>query len=206
MSELKVARLLGATPLKMEQWQLVSCALSSVLSVGVVVLLNHAYGFVGEGSLAAPQANAMAAITKPLMEGGSSPWPLYLAGAFLAVIMWMIGVPPLAFALGAYLPMEISTPLLVGGLIAHLVSNRTPHKVLGALRLAQGETMASGLIAGGALGGLMSAVVRIAGFNWFQEAWVATPGATWLGIVVYLLLCALLYRKAVSATPQPDGS
>lgn len=199
MSELKVAQLLGATPLKMQQWQLVSCALSAILSVGVIFVLNHAYGFVGDGALAAPQANAMAAIVKPLMEGGSSPWPLYLAGAFFAVILWMIEVPPLAFALGAYLPMEISTPLLVGGLIAHFVA-RDP--VRGAGRLAQGETIASGLIAGGALGGLLSAVVKIAGFNGFQQAWSETPGATWVGVVVYLLLCGLLYRKAMGARAE----
>jgi putative OPT family oligopeptide transporter len=199
MSELKVAHLLGATPRKMQEWQLVSCALAAVLSVGVIVILNHAYGFVGDGALSAPQANAMAAIVKPLMEGGTSPWPLYLAGALFAVVLWMMGIPPLAFALGAYLPMEISTPLLVGGLISHWVTGSTKDELLSKLRLAQGETIASGLIAGGALGGLLSAVLRIAGYNWFLEQWVETPAATGIGALAYLLLCVLLYRKAMAA-------
>ena len=204
MSELKVAHLLGATPRKMQTWQLVSCTLSAVLSVGVIVMLDHAYGFVGEHALAAPQANAMAAIARPLMEGGSSPWPLYLAGAFGAVVLWMCDVPPLAFALGAYLPMEINTPLLVGGLIAHFVSRSSSDRQERARRHSQGETIASGLIAGGALGGLFSAIARIAGYNWFLDAWVQTPAATILGLVAYLALCALLYTRAVaSSDPAP---
>ncbi|HEY4001650.1 MAG TPA: oligopeptide transporter, OPT family [Candidatus Xenobia bacterium] len=189
MSELKVAYLLGATPRKMQQWQLVSCVLSAFISVGVIFVLNNAYGFTGQGALAAPQANAMAAITKPLMEGGTSPWPLYLAGALFAVVLWMMEIPPLAFALGAYLPMEISTPLLVGGIIAHFLSGDS-------LKHAQGETIASGLIAGGALGGLLSAVTRIMGYNWFLDQWVDNPLATLLGVVVYLILCAWLYLRA----------
>jgi uncharacterized oligopeptide transporter (OPT) family protein len=199
MSEMKVAHLLGATPRKMQQWQLVSCALSAVLSVGVIVLLNNSYHFDGDHGLAAPQAHAMAAIAQPLMEGGTSPWPLYLAGAFFAVVLWMIGVPPLAFALGAYLPMEISTPLLVGGLIAHFVSGSTLDSTLSALRHGQGETIASGLIAGGALGGLISAVAKIAGCNWLNEAWQASPAASALGVLVYGVLCAWLYARSVAA-------
>ena len=96
MSELKVAYITGATPKKMQQWQLVSIVLAGVVSVGVVFLMHHAYGFTGEGALAAPQANAMAAIVKPMMDGGDAPWPLYMAGAFFAVLLWMMKIPPLA--------------------------------------------------------------------------------------------------------------
>lgn len=199
MSELKVAHLLGATPRKMQQWQLVSATLAATLSIGVLILLNQAYGFVGQGALPAPQANAMAVIIKPLMSGESAHWPLYLAGGFFAVILWMVKVPPLAFALGAYLPMEINLPLLVGGLISHFVSHSSKDELLNALRLSKGETVASGLIAGGAIGSLISAVLRIMGFDYFLEVWVETPAATYLGVFVYLLLCALLYKVAMSA-------
>ena len=96
MSELKVAHMTGATPKKMEQWQIVGTILCAVLSVGVMILLNDAYGFVGDHALNAPQANAMAAIIEPLMTGGSAQWPLYMAGALFAIILWMIKVPPLA--------------------------------------------------------------------------------------------------------------
>ncbi len=198
MSELKVAHLLGATPRKMQQWQIVSAALTAFVSIGVILLLNQAYGFVGQGSLPAPQANAMAAIVKPLMEGGGTEWPLYMTGAFFAVILWMVKVPPLAFALGAYLPMEINTPLLVGGLISHFVANSSSNEKLNLLRFNIGSTIASGLIAGGAIGSLLSAVLRIFGYDFFLEAWSKTPAATYLGVAAYLALCTLLYGKSIS--------
>ncbi|MBP2631001.1 MAG: oligopeptide transporter, family [Firmicutes bacterium] len=206
MSELKVAHLLGATPRKMQQWQMVSLTLTAVLSIGVILLLNQAYGFVGQSALPAPQANAMAAIIKPLMEGQSAHWMLYLAGGFFAIILWMVKVPPLAFALGAYLPMEINTPLLVGGLISYFVSHSSKDDILNSLRLSKGQTIASGFIAGGAIGSLFSAMLRIMGFNYFLEAWAQTPTATYLGVFFYLLLCALLYKKALSAKTSSNDT
>ena len=197
MSELKVAHMTGATPKKMEQWQIVGTILCAVLSVGVMILLNGAYGFVGDHALNAPQANAMAAIIEPMMTGGSAQWPLYMAGALFAIILWMVKVPPLAFALGTYLPMEINTPLLVGGLIAYFVQNSTNDKALADLRFSKGSTIASGLVAGGAIGSLFSAVLRIAGIDVFAQEWVETPEATYLSIVMYLLLCAFLYKVAM---------
>lgn len=197
MSELKVAHLLGATPRKMQKWQLVSIVLSAVVAVGVIMLLNQAYGFTGHGSLPAPQANAMAAIIKPMMDGGTAPWPLYMAGAFFAVILWMVRIPSLAFALGAYLPMEINLPVLVGGVISYLVSHSSDDETTNQLRLSEGSTIASGFVAGGAIGSLISAVTHIAGMNYFLEAWVETPGATYLGIIAYLILSAFLYKMAI---------
>jgi len=172
----------GATPKKMEQWQIVGTILCAVLSVGVMILLNDAYGFVGDHALNAPQANAMAAIIEPMMTGGSAQWPLYMAGALFAIILWMVKVPPLAFALGTYLPMEINTPLLIGGLIAYFVQNSTKDKELADLRFSKGSTIASGLVAGGAV---------------FAQDWVETPEATYLSIVMYLLLCVFLYKVAM---------
>ena len=181
MSELKVAYITGATPKKMQQWQLVSIVLAGVVSVGVVFLMHHAYGFTGEGALAAPQANAMAAIVKPMMDGGDAPWPLYMAGAFFAVLLWMMKIPPLAFALGSYLPMGINTPVLVGGLISYFVSHSSDDAKVNAKRLSEGNTVASGFVAGGAIGSLISAVLHIA------------------GIVAYFVLCIFLYAMAKRA-------
>ena len=197
MSEMKVAHLTGATPAKMQQWQIVSAIMASVLSVGVLILLNNAYGFTGEHPLPAPQANAMAAIIKPLMTGESAQWPLYMAGALFAVVLWMMKVPPLAFALGTYLPMEINSPILVGGLIAHFVANSSKDEKLSALRLSEGNTIASGLVAGGAIGSLFSAVLRIAGVDVFMTDWSETPAATYIGIATYAALCVFLYKVAV---------
>lgn len=181
MSELKVAYITGATPKKMQQWQLVSIVLAGVVSVGIVFLMHHAYGFTGEGALAAPQANAMAAIVKPMMDGGDAPWPLYMAGAFFAVLLWMMKIPPLAFALGSYLPMGINTPVLVGGLISYFVSHSSDDAKVNAKRLSEGNTVASGFVAGGAIGSLISAVLHIA------------------GIVAYFVLCIFLYAMAKRA-------
>lgn len=196
MSELKVAYLTGATPKKMQQWQIVSIIVTSFVSVGVIFLLNHAYGYTGPGALAAPQANAMAAIVKPMMDGGAAPWPLYMAGAFFAFILWMMKVPPLAFALGAYLPMEINTPVLIGGLVSYFVSHSSKDEALNELRLSEGSTIASGFVAGGAIGSLISAVLHIGGVDWFLKDWVTTPGATYLGIVAYLGMRAVIYCVA----------
>lgn len=196
MSELKVAYLTGATPKKMQQWQIVSIIVTSFVSVGVIFLLNHAYGYTGPGALAAPQANAMAAIVKPMMDGGAAPWPLYMAGAFFAFILWMMKVPPLAFALGAYLPMEINTPVLIGGLVSYFVSHSSKDEALNELRLSEGSAIASGFVAGGAIGSLISAVLHIGGVDWFLKDWVTTPGATYLGIVAYLGMCAVIYCVA----------
>lgn len=199
MSELKVAYITGATPKKMQQWQLVSIVLAGVVSVGVVFLMHHAYGFTGEGALAAPQANAMAAIVKPMMDGGDAPWPLYMAGAFFAVLLWMMKIPPLAFALGSYLPMGINTPVLVGGLISYFVSHSSDDAKVNAKRLSEGNTVASGFVAGGAIGSLISAVLHIAGIDWFAKAWAASPAATFAGIVAYFVLCIFLYAMAKRA-------
>lgn len=159
-------------------------------------MLNNAYGFVGDGALNAPQANAMAAIVEPLMTGGSAQWELYILGAIFAVLLWMIGVPPLAFALGAYLPMEINTPILVGGFISYLVKRSSKDEAESEARVAEGGTVASGFVAGGAIGSLISAVLKIAGVDWFLDAWEKTPEATYLGIVIYLALCVMIYKIA----------
>ncbi len=205
MSELKVAHLVGATPRKMEIWQLVGVVVAAIVSVGVLLILNQAYGFTGQGALSAPQANAMAAIIKPLMSGGTAPWPLYMAGALFAVVLWMVKVPPLAFALGAYLPMEINTPILVGGLISYLVSHSSDDEKTNQLRLAEGGTIASGLVAGGAIGSLISAVLHIGGVDVFLSDWVETPGATYLSILMYAGLCAFIYMVAMKVKAHQEA-
>ena len=202
MSELKVAYLTGATPKKMQQWQIISAIMVSILCVGVVMLLNQAYGFTGKTVLQAPQANMFATMAQTFMEGGGAHAPLMMAGAFFAIILWMLNVPVLAFALGSYLPMEINTPLLVGALISWLVSRSSKDKGLCEARLHRGEIVSSGLVAGGALGGLVSAVVKIMGANWFMQEWSETPGATYIAIVVYLGLCFMVWKIAMKGKAQ----
>ncbi|MEI6286152.1 MAG: OPT family oligopeptide transporter [Bacillota bacterium] len=202
MSELKVAHLTGATPKKMEQWQVVSAIMVSILSVGVVMLLDSAYGFTGKTVLSAPQANMFATMAQTFMEGGGAHAPLMMAGAIFAILLWMLNVPVLAFALGAYLPMEINTPLLIGALISWLVSRSSKDKGVCEARLHRGEIVSAGLVAGGALGGLLSAVIRIMGINWFMDEWSATPEATYIAIVVYFGLCFMVWKIAMKGKAQ----
>ena len=188
VTDLKIGYWLGTTPAKQEAWKFLGTVVSAATVGGVMILLNKTYGFTGEGALVAPQANAMAAVIKPLMEGGATPWLLYGAGAALALILTMIGVPALAFALGMFIPLELNTPLLIGGLISWFVTTRSKDKAVNNARKERGTLIASGFIAGGALMGVVSAMLRYFGFDWFAEGWNGTTGAEVLGLVMYAAL------------------
>ena len=189
ITDLKIGYWLGTTPRKQEQWKFLG-VLVSALTVGfVIMILNETYGFVGEGSLVAPQANAMAAVIQPLMDQQPAPWILYIVGAILALVLTMIKVPALAFALGMYIPLELNTPLLVGGLIAHFVSTRSKDEKLNTARRERGTLIASGFIAGGALMGVISAILRWQGFNWVNPEWAESHSAEILGIVMFAVIC-----------------
>lgn len=149
-----------------------------------MMVLNQTYGFVGENALVAPQANAMAAVIKPLMEGGATPWLLYFAGAALALILTMIGVPALAFALGMFIPLDLNTPLLIGGLVSWYVGTRSKDENVNKARRERGTLIASGFIAGGALMGVISAILKYCGADWF----ITWSGAEVLAVVMYILI------------------
>ncbi len=166
VSDLKVGYWLGATPRKQETWKFLGTFVAAATVAGVMIILNKSYGFVGEGALVAPQANAMAAVIQPLMTGGQTPWMLYFCGAALALVLTSIGVPALAFALGMFIPMELNAPLVVGGLIAWFVSNRSQDKALNKARFDRGTLIASGFIAGGALMGVVSALLKFLEVDW----------------------------------------
>ena len=190
ITDLKIGYWLGTTPAKQEGWKFLGAAVSAATVAGVMIILNKTYGFVGEGALVAPQANAMAAVIQPLMSGGATPWMLYFAGAALALILTMIGVPALAFALGMFIPLELNTPLLVGGLISWYVSTRTKNEATNKTRRERGTLIASGFIAGGALMGVVSALLKYFGADWFAGTWNATTAAQWLSIGMYVLIIA----------------
>jgi len=135
-----------------------------------------------------PQANAMAAVIQPLMTGGQTPWMLYFCGAALALVLTSIGVPALAFALGMFIPMELNAPLVVGGLVAWFVSNRSKDEALNKARFDRGTLIASGFIAGGALMGVVSALLKFAEVDWFLSGWASSNAAEWTGLVMYLAL------------------
>jgi len=188
ITDLKIGYWLGTTPRKQESWKFLGTLVAAATVAGVMIVLNKAYGFVGEGALVAPQANAMAAVIQPLMTGGQTPWMLYFCGAMLALILTTIGVPALACALGMFIPMELNAPLVTGGLIAWYVSTRTQDEALNKARFDRGTLIASGFIAGGALMGVVSAVLKFAGVDWFLAEWASSNAAEWVGLAMYLLL------------------
>ncbi len=196
VTDLKIGYWIGTTPRKQESWKFLGTFVPAAPVAGVMMILNKTYGFVGDGALVAPQANAMAAVIQPLMTGGQTPWMLYFCGAALALILTAIGVPALAFALGMFIPMSLNAPLVVGGLVAWFVSSRSKDEGLNKARMDRGTLIASGFIAGGALMGVVSAVLKFAGAEWKLTEWAASKGAEWTGLAMYaLLICYFAWHS-----------
>ena len=189
ITDLKIGYWLGTTPRKQEQWKFLGTLVSAATVGGVMMLLNETYGFT-TGQLAAPQANAMAAVIDPLMNGVGAPWLLYAIGAVLAIVLTYFKVPALAFALGMFIPIELNIPLLVGGAVNWFVTTRSKNEEVNKARGEKGTLIASGFIAGGALMGVVSALLRFGGFNPVDEAWLANPMSEALSLVAYILLIA----------------
>ena len=187
ITDLKIGYWLGTTPKKQEQWKFLGVLVSAATVGGVMILLNKTYDFAS-GELAAPQANAMAAVIEPLMSGVGAPWLLYGIGALIAIILNWFKVPALAFALGMFIPLELNIPLLVGGAINWFVTTRSDDKKVNDERGEKGTLIASGFIAGGALMGVVSALLRFVGFNPINETWLANPLSEALSLAAYLLL------------------
>ena len=193
ITDLKIGYWIGSTPRKQETWKFLGTLVSAATVGGVMIILNKTYGFTGDNALVAPQANAMAAVIEPLMSGQGAPWMLYLAGAVLALILSQLGVPVLPFALGMFIPLSLNTPLLVGGAISWLVSRKKESDGAEAEAKAQarqekGTLIASGFIAGGALMGVVSAIVKFCGADWYLGQWANSGAAALIGIAAYIIL------------------
>ena len=187
ITDLKIGYWMGTTPRKQEMWKFLGTLVSAATVVGVMMILNKAYGFAS-GQLAAPQANAMAAVIDPLMNGVGAPWLLYGIGAVLAVVLTLCKVPALPFALGMFIPLQLNTPLVVGGLINWFVTTRSKDKAVNEERGEKGNLIASGFIAGGALMGVVSAILRFCEVKFDFDAWWANPLSEWCALAAYLLL------------------
>ena len=187
ITDLKIGYWLGATPAKQQTWKFLGTLVSAATVGGVIMLLNETYGFAGD-SLVAPQAHAMAAVIEPLMQGAGAPWLLYGVGALMAILLTWAKIPALAFALGMFIPMELNVPLLVGGLINWYVTTRSKKQQVNEARGEKGTLIASGFIAGGALMGVVSALLRFGGYNMVSDAWMANPMSEVCALVAYALL------------------
>ena len=193
ITDLKIGYWCGTQPRKQETWKFLGTLVSAATVGGVMMLLNETYGFAS-GALAAPQANAMAAVIDPLMNGVGAPWPLYALGAVIAVVLTLCKVPALAFALGMFIPMELNVPLVIGGAISWYVTTRSKDEATNKARGEKGNLLASGFIAGGALMGVVSALLRFGGVSFDYSAWWANPLSELCSLVAYILLIIYFIR------------
>ena len=187
ITDLKIGYWCGTQPRKQQTWKFLGTLVSAATVGGVMMLLNETYGFAS-GALAAPQANAMAAVFDPLMNGVGAPWSLYAIGAVIAIILTLCKVPALAFALGMFIPMELNVPLVIGGAISWYVTTRSKDEAVNKARGEKGNLIASGFIAGGALMGVISALLRFGGISFDYVEWWANPLSELASLIAYILL------------------
>lgn len=192
ITDLKIGYSIGTTPAKQELWKFLGILVAAATVGGVMMVLNRTYGFTGEGALVAPQANAMAAVIRPMMNGGNAPWLLYGIGAAIALVLNFCGVPALAFCLGMFIPIDLNLPLLLGGAVSWFVGTRSKDAAVNAARVDKGTLIASGFIAGGALMGVVSAILKFAGVDLFLYSWNAGGAAEAVAVLPLAGICAYM--------------
>ena len=198
VTDLKIGYWLGSTPRKQETWKFLGTLVSAATVAGVIMILNKTYGFT-DGTLSAPQANAMAAVIEPLMSGNGAPWLLYGIGALIALVLNAFGVSALAFALGMFIPLELNLPLLVGGAINWFVTTRSSDASVNAARGEKGTLLASGFIAGGALMGVLSAALKWQNVSFDYADWWQNPCSELLSLGMYCILIIYMVRASMRA-------
>lgn len=201
ITDLKIGYWLGTTPKKQETWKFLGTIISAATVAGVMIVLDKTYGF-NSGKLAAPQANAMAAVIKPLMSGQGAPWILYAIGAVIALVLDRCKVPALAFALGMFIPLELNIPLLVGGAINWYVTTRSKSETINKARGEKGTLIASGFIAGGALMGVVSALLKFGGIEFQYGTWWENHLSELLSLIAYIAL--ILYFIAATKLSKKE--
>ena len=203
VTDLKIGYWTGTTPAKQQMLKFVGTIVAAATVGGVMLVLNKTYGFTGDGALVAPQANAMAAVIQPMMNGGNAPWVLYGIGAVIALVLNFCGVSSLAFCLGMFIPIDLNLPLLLGGAISWWVGSRSKDKAVNEARVNKGTLIASGFIAGGALMGVVSAVLKFAGVDAFLYDWntcregALCSGAEAIAIIPLILLVVYMVKSSL---------
>lgn len=195
ITDLKIGYWIGTTPKNQETWKFVGTLVSAATVCGVMMILNKTYGFTGDNALVAPQANAMAAVIQPMMNGGGAPWLLYGIGAVLAIVLTVCKIPALAFALGMFIPIDLNLPLLIGGAVSWFVSTRSKDKAVNDARNEKGTLIASGFIAGGALMGVVSAILKFAHVDLFLYGWNEKWGEAVAVIPFVALIAYMIYAS-----------
>ncbi|MFA5464062.1 MAG: OPT/YSL family transporter, partial [Dysgonamonadaceae bacterium] len=204
ITDLKIGYWIGSSPFKQQSLKFVGTLVSALTVGAVIMILSETYGY-GEGGLVAPQANAMAAIIEPLMFGGNTPWLLYIIGAILAILLDRIGIPALAFSLGMFIPLALNIPLLVGGFIAWLISSRSKDSATNKARKDKGTLIASGLMAGGAIMGVVSALLKYIGIELgMPDSYIGSSFFHIAAIVMFVLLCVYLIGSSLKTKPSTE--
>jgi len=211
---MKIGYWVGGTPKRTYLALIGGSVVASITVTAVILLFAHTQGYVVSPAhpdpMPAPQANAMAAVVRSMMGASEAPWFLYLLGAVIAVVVEMTGVSSLAFALGMYLPLELNTPILAGAIVAWFVKRSAKgDDKLEKARNDRGTLVASGLIAGGALAGVLQGVSDILQdwSGWTMPQFDATGwGGNWIGLLVFLALGTGIYLDAHRARPDPGTS
>ena len=156
--------------------------------------------------LPAPQANAMAAVLGSIFGEGGAPWFLYGMGVIIALLVNMLGISALAFALGMYLPIELNSPILAGAIIGWLIEKSSKIEAVSKARHDKGILIASGLIAGGALVGVIDALIKYIsdsyGVSLIPDLNNTGVFGNWLGLIVFLLLAGFLYWDSRRTKPE----
>ena len=204
VTDLKIGYWIGSSPKKQEIWKFAGVAVAAATVCGVMLVLNKTFGFTGDNALVAPQANAMAAVIQPLMNGGGAPWILYGIGALIAIVLTMCKIPALAFALGMFIPIDLNLPLLVGGAISWFVSTRSNDEKVNAARQEKGTLIASGFIAGGALMGVVSAILKFANVDMYMTDWQAAYGEA-IAILPYIAIIAFITGAAMKVKTDKNA-
>ena len=223
VTEFKLGYWAGASPKRIQWSAIIAALLASALVTGTIMFLARTKGFdqvVDPSALAAPQANVMASALKSFIGGGQIPWVMYGVGVVMVLLVELVGVSGLAFALGMYLPMELNTPILVGAIVAWLVKRGTEEKLVRA-RANRGILIASGLIAGGAIAGVLDSILTAIDEEWIKafelKEWLQIPHhlisaersgeslarfGNWLAIFAFLALCVWSYWDSRRVKPS----
>ena len=181
ITDLKSGHWLGSTPAAQEKVKFIGVIAAAITAGLTIILLAHVYQF-GEAApgdtrqiLAAPQASIMKALVVGFMNNQPVAYMLFGIGAMITLVLEMLGKSSMVFALGLYLPLGLTAPVLAGGFMSHLINKRSDKvggEDGGKIR-ERGVILASGLMAGGALGGVLGASLKL--FHWYREDLITTP-------------------------------
>jgi len=199
---MKTTYIIGGTPKKVQIGMYLGVVVGCLAAAGTMLLLINTYGIGGDAGIAAPQATLMSMVVQGVMDG-HLPWSLVLVGMTFGVMCELMGLPVLPVALGIYLPIHLSSGILVGGIVRLLVEKKfkKTDEAQGKLQVEKGILLASGLVAGDAIMGIVVAV--LAALKLSTAVGIGAnimPAITqnhWTSLIVYLLFAAWIYRYTI---------